>query len=74
MSMVNHSSRRDLGPNFGLDFSAWCRRKLFAGGGVGVVGGAWRDCREMWYSAPGAGRSRGVFPGPVALRAPEVAS
>ena len=22
--MVNHSSRRDLGPRFDLDFSAWC--------------------------------------------------
>ena len=39
---------RDLSPCFDPDFSAWRRRKLFAGGGVGAVGGAWRDCREMW--------------------------
>ena len=28
-------ARRDLGPCFDPGFSAWCRRKLFAGGGVG---------------------------------------
>ena len=39
-----------------------------------AVGGAWRDSATMCYSGPGAGRSGGVFPGPVALRALEVAS
>ena len=41
---------------------------------LGVVGGAWRDSTTMCYSGPGAGRSGGVLPGPVALRALEVAS
>ena len=40
----------------------------------GAVGGAWRDSATMCYSGPGAGRSGGVLPGPVALRALEVAS
>ena len=40
---------------------------------LGVVGGAWRDSTTMCYSGPGAGRSGGVLPGPVALRALEVA-
>ena len=39
-----------------------------------VVGGAWHDSATMRYSGPGAGRSGGVLPGPVALRALEVAS
>ena len=39
-----------------------------------AVGGAWRDSANMCYSGPGAGRSGGVLPGPVALRALEVAS
>ena len=39
-----------------------------------AVGGAWRDSAIMCYSGPGAGRSGGVLPGPVALRALEVAS
>ena len=39
-----------------------------------AVGGAWRDSATMCYSEPGAGRSAGVLPGPVALRALEVAS
>ena len=39
-----------------------------------AVGGAWRDSATMCYSEPGAGRSGGVLPGPVALRALEVAS
>ena len=39
-----------------------------------AVGGAWRDSATMCYSGPGAGRSAGVLPGPVALRALEVAS
>ena len=39
-----------------------------------AVGGAWRDSATMCYSGPGAGRSGGVLPGPVALRALEVAS
>ena len=39
-----------------------------------TVGGAWRDSATMCYSEPGAGRSGGVLPGPVALRALEVAS
>ena len=38
-----------------------------------AVGGAWRDSATMCYSGPGAGRSGGVLPGPVALRALEVA-
>ena len=41
---------------------------------LGAVGGAWRDSATMCYSRPGAGRSGGVLPGPVALRALEVAS
>ena len=41
---------------------------------LGSVGGAWRDSATMCYSGPGAGRSGGVLPGPVALRALEVAS
>ena len=41
---------------------------------LGAVGGAWRDSAIMCYSGPGAGRSGGVLPGPVALRALEVAS
>ena len=41
---------------------------------LGAVGGAWRDSATMCYSGPGAGRSGGVLPGPVALRALEVAS
>ena len=41
---------------------------------LGAVGGAWRDSATMYYSEPGAGRSGGVLPGPVALRALEVAS
>ena len=41
---------------------------------LGAVGGAWRDSATMCYSEPGAGRSGGVLPGPVALRALEVAS
>ena len=41
---------------------------------LGAVGGAWRDSAAMCYSGPGAGRSGGVLPGPVALRALEVAS
>ena len=39
-----------------------------------AIGGAWRDSATMCYSGPGAGRSGGVLPGPVALRALEVAS
>ena len=39
-----------------------------------AVGGAWRDSATMYYSEPGAGRSGGELPGPVALRALEVAS
>ena len=39
-----------------------------------AVGGAWRDSATMCYSGSGAGRSAGVLPGPVALRALEVAS
>ena len=39
-----------------------------------AVGGAWRDSAAMCYSGPGAGRSGGVLPGPVALRPLEVAS
>ena len=39
-----------------------------------AVGGARRDSATMCYSGPGAGRSGGVLPGPVALRALEVAS
>ena len=39
-----------------------------------AVGGAWRDSATMCYSEPGAGRSGGVLPGLVALRALEVAS
>ena len=39
-----------------------------------AVGGAWRDSATMCYSGPGAGRSGGVLPGPVALRVLEVAS
>ena len=39
-----------------------------------AVGGAWRDSAAMCYSEPGAGWSGGVLPGPVALRALEVAS
>ena len=39
-----------------------------------AVGGAWRDSATMCYSGPGAGRSGGVLPGPVALRPLEVAS
>ena len=39
-----------------------------------AVGGAWRDSATMCYSGPGADRSGGVLPGPVALRALEVAS
>ena len=39
-----------------------------------VVGGAWRDFATMCYSEAGAGRSGGELPGPVALRALEVAS
>ena len=39
-----------------------------------AVGGAWRDSATMCYSGFGAGRSGGVLPGPVALRALEVAS
>ena len=39
-----------------------------------AVGGAWRDSATMCYSGPGAGRSGGVLPGPVAIRALEVAS
>ena len=39
-----------------------------------AVGGAWRDSATMCYTGPGAGRSGGVLPGPVALRALEVAS
>ena len=39
-----------------------------------AVGGAWRDSATMCYSGPGAGRSGGVLPGPVALRALKVAS
>ena len=39
-----------------------------------AVGGAWRDSATMCYSGLGAGRSAGVLPGPVALRALEVAS
>ena len=38
-----------------------------------AVGGAWRDSATMCYSGSGAGRSGGVLPGPVALRALEVA-
>ena len=38
-----------------------------------AVGGAWRDSATMCYSEPGAGRSGGVLPGPVALQALEVA-
>ena len=45
-----------------------------ARGALGAVGGAWRDSATMCYSGPGAGRSGGVLPGPVALRALEVAS
>ena len=41
---------------------------------LGAVGGAWRGSATMCYSGPGAGRSGGVLPGPVALRALEVAS
>ena len=41
---------------------------------LGAVGGAWRDSATMYYSEPGAGRSGGVLPGPVVLRALEVAS
>ena len=41
---------------------------------LGAVGGARRDSATMCYSEPGAGRSGGVLPGPVALRALEVAS
>ena len=41
---------------------------------LGAVGGAWRDSATMCYSGPGAGRSGGVLPGPVALRPLEVAS
>ena len=39
-----------------------------------AVGGARRDSATMCYSGPGADRSGGVLPGPVALRALEVAS
>ena len=38
-----------------------------------AVGGAWRDSATMCYSEPGADRSGGALPGPVALRALEVA-
>ena len=48
--------------------------KVGARRALGVVGGAWRDSATMCYSGPGAGRSGGVLPGPVALRALEVAS
>ena len=41
---------------------------------LGAVGGAWRDSATMCYSGPGAGRSGGALPGPVALRALEAAS
>ena len=41
---------------------------------LGAVGGAWRDSATMCYSGPGAGRSGGTLPGPVALWALEVAS
>ena len=58
------------------------RRRLFgmtssevgARRALGAVGGAWRDSANMCYSGPGAGRSGGVLPGPVALRVLEVAS
>ena len=48
--------------------------KVGARRALGAIGGAWRDSAIMCYSGPGAGRSGGVFPGPVALRALEVAS
>ena len=48
--------------------------KVGARRALGSVGGAWRDSATMCYSGPGAGRSGGVLPGPVALRALEVAS
>ena len=48
--------------------------KVGARRALGAVGGAWRDSATMCYSEPGAGRSGGVLPGPVALRALEVAS
>ena len=48
--------------------------KVGARRALGAVGGAWRDSATMCYSGPGAGRSGGVLPGPVALRALEVAS
>ena len=41
---------------------------------LGAVGGAWCDSATMCYSGPGVGRSGGVLPGPVALRALKVAS
>ena len=48
--------------------------KVGARRALGAVGGAWRDSATMCYSGPGAGRSGGVLPGPVALRALAVAS
>ena len=48
--------------------------KVGARRALGAVGGAWRDSAIMCYSGLGAGRSGGVLPGPVALRALEVAS
>ena len=48
--------------------------KVGARRALGAVGGAWRDSATMCYSGPGAGRSGGVLPGPVALRVLEVAS
>ena len=48
--------------------------KVGARRALGAVGGARRDSATMCYSGPGAGRSGGVLPGPVALRALEVAS
>ena len=50
------------------------RLKVGARRALRAVGGAWRDSATMCYSGPGAGRSAGVLPGPVALRALEVAS
>ena len=63
-------------------YSKAFRRRLFgmtwlevgARRALEAVGGAWRDSATMRYSEPGAGRSGGVLPGPVALRALEVAS
>ena len=54
---------------FGMTWSEVGARRA-----LGAVGGAWRDSATMCYSGPGAGRSGGVLPGPVALRALEVAS